>query len=329
MEVTMAKPESYYIAFLDMLGTRAAASSSDQEYTTAINDFNHAIAICSEAHKGKVYGYSDNAYVQFYSLNDLISFFQSLRDTLMFQHHYFCAAADVGKLSKGSEPFTQGDNYCFMKFTSKSAVIVYRMQTQYTGIGIFLSHAIVRHLQKEGMEGSFCSSICLQNNFVNGEFDYLSVYDISYPDISVDKLKYVLSDYLITTATNPRAGRYYVTPIISMIKCCSQDIFANDSDFKEIINLLSFKSIPTYFQTLSHNETYSIYFLFALIESVLSPIVSASTSIIDVTNICEKIINNFNVPPEKLIAALPSISLSIISEKNKRHFLSILYNMHD
>ena len=48
----MVKPESSYIAFLDMLGTRAAASSSDQEYTTAINDFNHAIAICSEVHKG-------------------------------------------------------------------------------------------------------------------------------------------------------------------------------------------------------------------------------------------------------------------------------------
>lgn len=325
----MVKPESSYIAFLDMLGTRAAASSSDQEYTTAINDFNHAIAICSEVHKGKVYGYSDNAYVQFCSLNDLVSFFQSLRDTLMLQHHYFCAAADVGTLSKGPELFTQGDNYYSMKFTSDSAVVVYRMQTRYTGIGIFLSHAIVRNLQKEGPEGSFCNSLCLQNNLVNGEFDYLSVYDISYSDVSFDKLKHLLSDYLVTAATNPRAGRYYVTPIISMIKCCNQDIFGNDSDFKNIINLLSFKSIPKCFQTLSHNETYSIYFLFALIESVLSPIVSASTSSLDVTNICETIINNFEIPHEKLIATLPSIPLSIISERNKRHFLSILYNMND
>lgn len=325
----MNKPQSSYIAFLDMLGTRAAASLSDEEYTKAINDFNHSLSMCAKAYNGKVYGYSDNAYVQFDSPENLIYFFQSLRDILMNQHHYFCAAADMGTLSKDSEPFIQKDNFYSMKFTSDSAVVIYRMQTQYTGIGIFLSDAIVNNLQDEQLKCSFCKSICLLNNLVNGEFDYLAVYDIAYQSISVQKLNYLLSDYLVISATNPRAGRYYITPIISMIKSFSPDFFEVDSNLEQATELLSFKKIPKCFQTLSHNETYSLYFLFALIESVLSPLTPNSNSSIDATEICKAIISNFDIPHEKLISTLPTIPSPIISEKNKRHFLSILFNMKE
>ena len=179
-----------YIGFLDILGTRAKAALGDNDYTKLINLFNDKLYHLSEAYKGKVYAYSDNAYVQFEDLNDMINFFRKLRDALMFDNYYFCAAGDKGTLSSKSEPFENKAGFYSMKFTSEAAVEVYRLQSQCTGIGVFLSDTIVANLIRRNQR-SFCSSICLKNELVDNEFALMPVYDISYTGVSTEKINNV------------------------------------------------------------------------------------------------------------------------------------------
>ena len=244
----------------------------------------------------------------------------------MLNHYYFCAAVEKGTLSSHSEPFVSKGNYHSMKFTSDAAVKVYRLQSQYTGIGTFMSNSIVENFERLP-NSFFCKSICLKNEFVDGEFTFMPVYDISYQGVSVSKLKLLLSDYLITAATNPRAGRYYISAVISMIKSIDLFHLQDENTLHQIIQILSFQAIPKCFQNISHNNTYTLYFLFAIIERVLSTIDSDNCTDIDAWEICETIIKKFGIKHDELIAKLSKIPPAILSDKNKQEFLSILFNM--
>lgn len=315
-----------YVGFLDMLGTRAKASLSEKDYTSAVDSFNDKLSAYSDTYNAKVYAYSDNAYVQFDNLDNMIDFFRELRNTLMLNHYYFCAAVEKGTLSSHSEPFVSKDNYHSMKFTSDAAVKVYRLQLQYTGIGIFLSNTIAESL-KGIPNGAFCKSVCLKNELMDGEFTLMPVYDISYQGVSASKLEFLLSDYLITAATDPRAGRYYISAAISMIKSIDLFRFQDDNTLHQMIQILSFQTIPKCFQNISHNKTYTLYFLFSLIERVLSTVNSDDYSDINTWEICEIIIKKFGIEHGELIAKLSKIPSAILSEKNKQMFLSILFNI--
>lgn len=87
-----------YIAFLDMIGTRASALISNEEYTSAIDDFSNALKQVGDKCKCKIFGYSDNAYVEIEDIHEVIKFFRYLREILMNQHRYFTAAVDTGTL---------------------------------------------------------------------------------------------------------------------------------------------------------------------------------------------------------------------------------------
>lgn len=315
-----------YVGFLDMLGTRAKAALGEADYTNAVNFFNEKLSVYSDIYNAKVYAYSDNAYVQFDNLDNMINFFRELRNTLMLNHYYFCAAVEKGTLSSHTEPFISKDNYHSMKFTSDAAVKVYRLQWQCTGIGTFLSNSIAESF-KGISNGSFCKSICLKNELMDGEYTLMPVYDISYQGVSVPKLKLLLSDYLITAATNPRAGRYYISAAVSMIKSIDLFNFQDDTTLHQMIQVLSFQTIPKCFQNIPHNKTYTLYFLFALIERVLSTIDSDYYPDINTWETCETIIKEFGIEHDKLIAKLSKSPSAILSEKNKQAFLSILFNI--
>lgn len=311
-----------YIAFIDMIGTRASAMISNEEYTDAINDFTNSLKQISSICQCTIYGYSDNAYIQIENLTDLIKFFRLLRDNLINKHRYFTAAVDYGLLNANRVSLDKNKGFS-MKFTAPSTVDIYMQQCQFSGIGVSLSKKVVDDLIGQNMQDAFCMSIYRQRPAVNDDSNVISIYDLSYEPVILEKLKYIMADYLLTAATNERAGRYYITPIISMIKCLDKNTLINDLD--KTISLLSFQAIPKAFQSLNHNREYSLFFMFALIEFTLS--LREKDKSINAKKICEQIIKGYNVDYSLLVKTLPSIPAAVISNTNKRNFLNILYNM--
>lgn len=310
-----------YIAFLDMLGTRASALISNTEYEKAINDFNSRLETLSEEYQCKVYGYSDNAYVELKKISDLVLFFRYLRDSLMMQHRYFAAAVDWGTLDATG---CSNGNFHSMKFTAPATVDIYKMQCQFSGIGISLSEKVVHGLKEYRMDESFCSSIYQKAYIASGEPVVSLIYDLSYDSVSIDRLKYIIDDYLLTSATDVRAGRYYLTPLISMIK--SLNVEEISQKLRDIVSLLSFSSTPDCFKSLPNNEWYSQYFLFALVERVF--LLREKDTSLNANQICTEIIRGYNINGNKLVSICSTISPAIISNENKRNFLKTLYNMN-
>lgn len=311
-----------YIAFIDMIGTRASATISNQEYTTAINDFNNSLKQVSSLCECTVYSYSDNAYVEVDKLSDLVTFFQVLRETLMNRHRYFTAAVDFGTLNAKKISLDKSKGF-LMKFTAPATVDIYMQQCQFSGIGVSLSKKVVGDLIEENAQNAFCRSI--YQPYTDNEYknNMIPIYDLSYNSVILENLKYIMADYLLTTATNDRAGRYYITPIISMIKCINEQILFEN--LNSIVSLLSLNDVSPAFKSLNHNNEYSLYFLFALVDSVLS--LREKNRLVDSTNLIKHAVTNYNVDHGLLIKSLPSVSDAVISNKNRKHFLNILYNM--
>ena len=324
MIINFEQGDSYmpYIAFIDMIGTRASAMISNQEYTDAINDFTNSLKQVSSICQCIIYGYSDNAYIQIESLCDLVKFFRLLRDTLMNKHRYFTAAVDYGSLKAKRVPLDKRKGFS-MSFTEPATVDIYMQQCHFSGIGVSLSAKVISDLIEQEMQNTFCSSIYQQPPINDCEGNIVSIYDLSYNPVILEKLKYIISDYLLTVATNSRAGRYYITPIISMIKCLDKNIIIKDLD--KLIELLSFHAVPIAFRSIANNDKYSLFFLFALVEYVLS--LREIDSSIDATEICQQIIKGYKIDHKILVNTLPVISTAVIANTHKRSFLNILYNM--
>lgn len=309
-----------YIAFVGMIGTRASALASNQEYTDAINDFNNSLKQVSSICQCTIYGYSDNAYIQIENLSDMISFFRILRATLMNKHRYFVATVDTGSLKSERVPLEKHKGFS-MKFTDPTTVDIYMQQCQFSGIGIYLSKSVVDNLKEQNIQDTYCQSVFQRRLGANNEI--VPFYDLSYNSLIFENLEYIISDYLITSTTDERAGRYYITPVISMIKSLDKEALVEDID--KLISLLSFQVIPDAFRSLPNNEEYSLFFMFALIECILS--LREQDKSIDATKICERIIKGYNVNNRRLVEGISSISTAIITNINKRKFINILYNM--
>lgn len=318
-----------YIGFLNMTGTRASALTSRQEYTEAINDFHNSLRLVSSLCKCHVYGYSDNAYVEIEQLDDMIKFFRLLRKRLMGIHRYFSAAVDYGSLKADKVFLEKGkgrDRGFSIKFTAPEVIDLYFNQCHFSGIGISLSKRVVEDLINNKMQDAFCSSIFQRRTEDDVEKELIAVKDISYDSVILENLKYIISDYVITVVLNERAGRYYITPIITMIKALDKSVVLSNTDLDELVELISFQSLPEAFQILNSDHDFSFLFLFALIDFVFS---LQEKEGIDSTSICERIVSKSNFLAKELIRQLSSIPPEVISNVHKRDFMSIVYNMKD
>lgn len=315
-----------------MIGTRSTAMISGEEYTSAIDDFNRILKQVAESCSCTVYGYSDNAYAEINSVEDVFKFFCTLRDQLMENHRYFTAVVDRGTLNaemitiKGSATsYRKSQDSFSMKFVSPQAIDIYLKQCDFTGIGISLSQNVIHDMIKnQKNQKLFCQSIYQKKTETtsNQNLTIVPIFDIAYSDVCIEKIEYIISDYLIASATNFQAGRYYITPIISMIKCLPQRII--ECELKKIVSLISLSDIPEVFKSLPYQREHSLYFILALIDHVLS--LRDTDLLFDSRRICECIINLYNNISSDTIEQLSTIPSAIISNKNKRMFLSFLYN---
>lgn len=311
-----------FVAFLDMVGTRASAMMSNDEYTASINDFTDAMKQLSEIFNCRIYGYSDNAYIEFSDHIQMIQFFRLLRENLLYQHRYFTAAVSLGSLQAKQIYFGKPKGFA-MKFTSAVATDIYISQRQFSGIGVSLSNRVVQELHSQQMDDQVCKSIYHRCSNSGDDMGFEEVIDLAYAPVSLEQLRYIFADYIMAAAMSVRAGRYYLTPIISMLKCLDPSVLSEN--LSDLVDLLSFQTIPPAFQSLKYNSTYSLFFILALVDRVIS--LREKNPTIDATKICEYIVGRFINQEFKFITALPSILEAVISCSHKREFLRIIYNM--
>ena len=308
-----------YIAFVDMVGTRASALRSSKEYTSAISTFAYTLKQLYEHFHCKIYGYSDNAYLEFQEYGQMVDFLQLLRELLMNEHRYFTAAVDTGSLLAKQHSFGKQNGFA-MEFTSSVATDIYIRQRQFSGIGISLSDSLVKENEKND---TFCTSIFHCCDASADDLGFEEVIDLAYRPVTLEQLRFVFADYIVASSMNVRAGRYYLTPIISMIKCLDPSVVLNE--IEPLVSLLSLHSLPSSFNKLTYIDTYSMYFLLALVDRVFS--MQENSPLVDSQKICEYIIKNRNKPDIDLVGFLSNARESVITAVHKREFLEVLYNV--
>lgn len=315
-----------YVAFLDLVGTRAAALIGNSQYSSGINSFVNALTTVGKSFDCKIFGYSDNAYLQINDLKDIVPFFQTLRDILFDNHCYFSAAVVNGKLDSKSIPIYKNNHISgnIMCFTGPATVTAYLHQSQFCGIGVAIDQIVIDDIKKTGNTSSFCTTIFQEKapNLMNGRFQ--GIYDIGYESVSFHRLSYVISDYIVTASLNEQAGRYYITPIISMLKCLDNNVL--EKELTQLVSLISFKSLHPGFLSGEMHKTYVKFFVLALIDHILS-LKSDEYFKLDTIVVCEKIICESKISIPDLLSILPITPLHVISAEHKNKLISIIYNM--
>lgn len=309
-----------YISFLDMVGTRAYASISNSEYSKAIKDLHDTMRDMAAVLNGcKVYGYSDNAYIEVNSLDDMILFLKNLRMILMGKHRFFSAAVGKGVLTQKTiiMPDHKGSS---MVFTSPDTVCVYLAQCEFSGIGVNLSPEVVDDLKKANMIDAYCNSV-----YKGAEaHEFSSIYDISYDPIGVDDLEYVISEYALTTIMSRRAGRYYVTPIVSMIKSLDIDVLRTQTE--KLVETIMMKKIGLALDA-EYIKEYSLQFLYALLGYVLS-LEENREYRINSLSLIKKITDMCGVEHRTITTNLSKAPMGVIADNEKKKLVQHMFAMY-
>lgn len=312
-----------YIGFIDMVGTRSAALISSKEYSEAICDFHEIMKETSTTiDKCSIFGYSDNAYIEIPDLNEMILFFKRLRRRLIRNHRYFNAAIGIGELGEVTTTNSGYSNGCSMRFNSPSTINVYLAQSRFTGIGISLSPEIVKELDANNLHKAYCNSIYKTKATDSKQSEFVDVVDIRYDPTSVEEIEFVLSDYVLTSLTNKGAGRYYLTPILSMIRSLEEPILERKTE--EIVELLTLNKIKKTFM-ISELSEFTTFFLLCLIGHVVS--IEKEHTSLAAHNIFEKIMKSNSVNIQEILKSLESAPVGVITSFEKRQAIKQLYSI--
>lgn len=213
-----------YIAFIDLLGTRDLAQSDPDDYFDRFTNFRDTISNHCQvlADIGKIYFFSDCAYITSNDLQLLLQYVQKVRASLLIDGNYFKGAISKGDLS--AKDINDNDllsknirakrnkilkGTCF----GKDVISVYAMHERLKGIGIYLDSSVVEKV----LPAQIINSCFLpHNNSIHPE----SFVDIKYSENELhdDIVKKLIERFFKAKAKTKNVGRYYVPIIISMIQ---------------------------------------------------------------------------------------------------------------
>lgn len=311
-----------YVAFLDMVGSKSAASISNEEYQKSIKEFNSILNDIGSQYDASIYAYSDNAYIELKDLENMLSFFQVFRQQLLLKHRYFSAAIDHGKLDNVITNNSDIEHERIsMMFTNPKIINIYLKQCDFSGIGFHISNSIVDEMKEHSLDDKICYSIYQFNPIDNME-NYKVVADLAYLSVDFEHLSFIISDYIMNNVLNKRAGRYYITPVITMIKCLSKAEI--ESNLENIVKLITLQKVPISVKDEAYNKMHVLFFLYSLIDSVLN-IYNSQHQVYD---ICSKIIEISSIDPGILLEKIANIPSEIISNINKRYFIKIIVEIY-
>lgn len=222
-----------YIAYLDLLGTKAISEQDSNAYSKSVFTF---CQMLNESLKPNCYAYafSDCAYLESTDLRALLKTLDEFRDKMLAEDRFFTAAVAQGELGVqemgGVESNLRG--YLFQGATISKA---YLGQTSLKGIGISIDQALLSAQKQKECSINQTTSLggckIVRNFFIsdiNTPYKCQFFYDIVMEDgFSSETLPqyfdYILRAYFLSNIKSPRYGRYYISPLINILSTISLD----------------------------------------------------------------------------------------------------------
>ena len=131
----------HYIAFMDLLGTKAMAIANPVQYRKIIEVFHNVIEqLCRKYNAVKIYVFSDCAYFEDTNFENLCMLFKDMREQLLEKEICFNAAICEGALGARK---TDSKKYVIVDFNDEQVVKVYGLQSCFTGAGIYIDPYIL------------------------------------------------------------------------------------------------------------------------------------------------------------------------------------------
>ena len=225
----------HYIAFMDLLGTKAMAIANPAHYRKIIEAFHNIIdQLRREYNAVEIYVFSDCAYLEDTNFENLCKLFKKMRERLLEKEICFNAAICEGALGARK---ADGEKYVIVDFNDEQVVKVYGLQSCFTGAGIYIDPYILNDKDiYVKLNGILVDSIYANVNKEDGKFIYRNCKDIKFQRNSEELLQFILNLYVKTYFLDRRAARYYYTIYATYINEQGIDDFLDDE--MRLINLI-------------------------------------------------------------------------------------------
>lgn len=306
------KPESV-IAFMDLLGTTYFAQTDPALYQENLIRFKQALTSRSSKlkHEGKVFLFSDCAYVVCSDAQTLIAYLIEVRAALLPRHLYIQAAIEPGELEAKHVTTEESDTVSGTIFGAAVAPL-YARQHALKGAAIRISDALMMRSSVK----AHCVLSCHLPNPTNSVAECF--WDIRYPKdgINREQLENVLADCINAKSVRRSAGTYYISVLISMIRSVDWTSVnlkvrpsENDTGARHIYELLIRGEFSRHFGDLRGVE----YIFFALLDQVYQS--------------CEgkpvfEEIRSYIATRPRLLRRIEMVPPELLSHENRQKFLA-------
>lgn len=284
-----------YLCYLDLLGTKNVMKFDSGSYYRSLESFQMALIASKgklieksegnelfpfERLKGKVYFFSDCAFVGTVDLKSMFNFLLSLRDELLISNsgktaQYFKAAISISENSKGLEADIVKDGIDIHEILygtkfNKEIGKVYELQDLLKGISIYIDPELRKTQEYKKLKDEYiCQSFYLPN--IN------SKQIIFYDDLKFDEdqvnddtyFKKIIRGYFTSSFKSVRYGRYYISIIATWINSMPNSFFLNISiDKKKLTNA---PYVLTYLLNITDSfgviisKSYGIHYIYFLL----------------------------------------------------------------
>ncbi len=221
-----------FISFIDLVGITSQAELLSDDYKKSIFCFEKALKKCKERYEQICIGvFSDSAYIQSESINDLVNALTELRSDLFDVRVFFTASLTVGTLG---QCIHKEKRFSGMTLGNPEAVKAYILQNQLKGIGINVDSTIAKEHNSFVVDSFYKKNPLLE--------EYESFKDLRY-QYNVGTLYTFLEcsvfEYIKIGLLDNAAQRYYyslVKTVIASFK--SEELVEKELLLQKILLLL-------------------------------------------------------------------------------------------
>lgn len=237
-----------YIGYFDLLGVSSLATLDPDSYYSSLEIFRETISQnCSILEKdGKIYFFSDCAFVESSDLLDVISFIRKIRLELFLQGAYFRGAIGPGILEQ--KDVISKDRYSDEIYKSRKKIVtgfsfgkniipIYSNENNLKGIGIWVENVDKNTIGKE------CVVSCHIPQMNNRRAICYNDLKFDVSDITSSAVESLLQNFYKANAQNSKLGRYYIPLLITWVQSLNLSTIEFDKNWEhentpDIIHLL-------------------------------------------------------------------------------------------
>lgn len=232
-----------YSAFIDLVGIRALAERSAQDYYARLAGFHSRVWQRSHVlRKGHVYFFSDCAYIECESATYLIEYLRELRNQMFIDGYYFRGAVGSFVLEAKSAAQLEFSGSTDSKFVTghyfgMGAAQLFGLQERFKGIGFYVDESIATALSEASRQKYLVNACYVTQSNTRESVAYTDI-SLSRDELKFENLERVVKHLLAAKSLSKRLGRYYISLLVVWIQSikwsdqevvdpkCSRNVFS-------------------------------------------------------------------------------------------------------